>query len=141
MKIKFLLPGLLIAISLFWLFLAKDNYFHWDEWVFFMNFNNSPLLVFTSSYGEHFIPLNFLNHYLLFKIFGLDYLPYQIMPILFHVLNCFLLYKITLKETGNKMLAILALVLFGVSNVYNEDLIWSQGISNVASATFVSLSY
>ena len=136
-----ILAILLCAIFTFWLILTKNNYFHWDEWSFLLGFNQSPLNFLTKSYGEHYIPLNLLNHYLLFQTFGLNNLPFQLSVLFFHLLNCLIIVKIVFRKTGHYLLSILAVLVFGISNVYVEDVIWSQGISNVASATFVFLAY
>ncbi len=138
---KAILLTILAVIFLFWFFLTKNNYFHWDEWHFLMSFNQPVALFLTKPYGEHYLPLNLLNHYLFFRFFGLNNSPFQISVIIFHIINTFLLYKIIFRETNKFALALLGLILFGISNVYNEDLIWSQGVSSVGSAMLISLAF
>src|SRR6185295_1366600 len=99
----------------------------------------NPISFLFNSYGEHFLPLNLLNHYLLFKLFGLNYIPFQISTLLFHVATVFVLYKIIVEETNNKHVDLFSTIIFGISAVYIEDVLWSQGISSVASALFVAL--
>ncbi len=143
LKIKksYYLPVLLFSIFIFWLVLTWGNYFHWDEWYFFSAFNQAPQNFLLHSYGEHFIPFNLLNHYILFKLFGLNNFPFQLSVILSHLINIYLLYKIVSLETKNVRLALFSALIFGISNVYIEDVIWSQGISSVGSALFVSFGY
>ena len=139
-KNNFPVVVVLTAIFIFWVILTRNNFFHWDEWYFLTGFNQGVSSI-LKPYGDQYLPFNILNHFILFKTFGLNNRPFQLSVIIFHVINCLVLYKIIILETKNKKIALLATLLFGISNVYNEDLVWSQGISTVGSALFVSLGY
>lgn len=131
----------LSAVFLFWFILTKNNFFHWDEWNFFSIFSKDPKYFLFHSYGEHYIPLTELNHYILFKLFGLKYFPFQLPVIGFHILNTLILYKIILKETKNAKIALFCIPVFGISSVYVDNITWAVGITGVGSALFVSLGY
>lgn len=115
------------SIFFFWFFLAKDNYFHWDEWILFSN-ERVPLtkLLFTH-YLEHYIPLHFLYYYSMYKLFGLNYLPYQLVISLFQTINSWILFKVVYRITNKFKLSVVAMLLFGLSSIGVENLIWSIG--------------
>lgn len=138
---KLTLIGILSFIFFFWIIIAKDNYFHWDEWQFFAIFDQNPSSFLLAPYGDHFIPFNLLNHFILFKLFGLTYFPFHLSVVLLHLINSFLLFRIVVMETKNKNLGLFALLIFGISSVYLDNLVWSQGISNVGSALFISTAF
>lgn len=138
---KIILIAILAFIGSFWLIIAKDNYFHWDEWQFFTSFDEKPLNFLLKPYGEHFLPLNLLNHYLLFKLFGLSYFPFQLSVVFLHIVNVLILFRIVLLETKNEKIALFSTLIFGISSVYLDNLVWSQGVSNIGSALFVSAAY
>ena len=140
-RYKFALIGILTFIFLFWILIAKDNYFHWDEWQFFSIFDQKPSSFLLAPYGEHFLPLNLLNHFVLFKLFGLTYFPFHLSVVLIHLINSFLLFKIVVMETKNEKIALFSILIFGISSVYLDNLVWSQGISNVGSALFISIAF
>ncbi|MEK7565935.1 MAG: hypothetical protein AAB506_02735 [Patescibacteria group bacterium] len=125
----------------FWFFLSKGNYFHWDEWWFFTLFSKSPWQFLFNHYGEHFIPLNFLHHYILFSLFGLNYIPFQISVSFFHAINTVLLFILIYQKTQRRFLAIIISLLFGLANVPIENLVWSLGVNYVLAGLMIFLAY
>ena len=117
-------------IFLFWFLLAKDNYFHWDEWEYLLNFKDLPYYIFHQTH-EQFAFIQILHHFILFKLFGLTYWPFQLSENIFHALNSVLLYKIVKHETKRRDLARIAMILFGFSSVSVENLNNSAAISQV----------
>ena len=129
-----------LSVFSFWFVLSKDNYFHWDEWDYLTHFNDVRTFI-SKLPNEQFNLLHIFHHYLLFSLFGLNYLPFQLSSSFFHAVNSFLLYKIINRETGNRKLAIIAMGIFGFSSVSVENLNNSAAISQVFAGTFASAAY
>lgn len=140
MKKKFFVPLLLSAIFLFWLLLGEGNFFHWDEWLMFIMAGKPWSQLLLTTYAGHYIPLNLLYYFAMIRVFGLNYVPYQLIVAFLHALNCGLLYLIIFKETKKYWLAILALVVFGFSNVGVENLIWSLGMNYLSASILVNFA-
>lgn len=132
---------LAVLIFGFWFWLAKDNYFHWDEWGFLTSFRGGYWHTVLSWGNEHFIPLNVFHHFLLFIFFGLNYLPFQISVSFFHALNSYLLYKIFLKKTGSQTISLCMLALYGFTSIFVENVAWSLGVSVVLASTLFFAAY
>ncbi len=140
-KFNSILVLTLIFIFVFWLLLSKNNYFHMDDWEYIGRFNENIWPMLTRPFFEMFLPLNILLYYILYRLFGLSYLPFQINVLFFHTLNCLLLYLIIKRESGKKFLAYGGMVIFGLSSVPIDDIIWSMGINHVLAGTFLFLTY
>lgn len=132
---------LAVLIFGFWFWLGKDNYFHWDEWGFFTNFNKGYWYTVLSWGSEHFIPLNVLHHFLLFKVFGLNYLPFQNSVTFFHTLNSYLLYKISMAKTNSQIISLCMMALYGFTSIFVENIVWSLGVSVILASTLFFCAY
>lgn len=137
---KILAVIIFILTFAFWFLLANGNYFHWDEWRIFSNFNQPLGNFLFHPYGEHFIPLNFLHYYLLFSVFGLNYIPFQFSVSFFHAVNTVLLFVLILNRTKKLILSTLLAIIFGLANVPIENLVWSLGINYVLAGFCVFLA-
>lgn len=137
-RLSFLLA---LLVFIYWLSLSFANYFHYDEWDFFTKMNGSAWEVITKSYSGHFIPLNLLHHFLLFKIFGLNYVPFQVSTILFHTLNSLILYFVVFRLTRQKYLSLISMALFAFSSIGIENIIWSLGVNYCAAGFFLFASF
>lgn len=128
-------------IFIFWLLLSRDNFFHADEWEYFMRMRLSPSTFLSMPYGGHFIPLSTFIHYFLIKLFGLSYMPFQFVVSFIHTINSYLLFLTVQVATKNFRLALLAMILFGFSSVGIEIPIWSIGINIALSSTLIFSAY
>ncbi len=132
---------ILFLTFVFWILLTKDNYFHWDEWGIFSQFKEGPTFYLLHPLNEHYIPLSATIHYFLFRFFGLNYLPFQIVLISLHTFNCYLLYRIVYRQTGDHFLATIGTILFAIASTAAENLVWSIGINITLAGTFAFLAY
>lgn len=90
--------------------------------------------------AEHFSPITHILLFAEFKIFSLNFYPYLMVALILHLINCFILYKLTKLITGKKSYALLAVSLFFINLTYTEAFLWSlHGL--LLSMTFLGLSF
>ena len=87
-----------------------------------------------------FRPVPHLLLVLLYKIFGLNALPFQIMSLSIHFLNAILIYLIIEKLIGNRYFSMAASVLFSVSFLITEAVFWISGVTSLLVTMFYLLS-
>ncbi len=130
-----------LAIFLFWFFISRHNYFHLDEWKYFMRMSLPPARFLAMSYNGHFIPLLEIYYYLMIKIFGLNYIPFQVATDLLHALNSLIIYLVASQLTKRRDLPLAAMILFGFSSVGVEVPVWSINVAAAAIGTFTYAAF
>lgn len=136
----------LIFVGLF--ILLRETFFFHDEWSFLYTIVNSPSRFLLEQHNGHFMPIFNLIYLFEYKIFGLNYYPYQFILLALHFLNGYLLYKIVKQLTEKKGLAILSFFLFILNSIYWEILFSSSSalqyilyLNFTALAIFLFLKY
>jgi hypothetical protein len=73
----------------------------------------------------------------LYWFFGYNATPYFALSLLFHLTNVILIYILTIRLTGSKIIAFFSSLLYGISQVNLECLIWiSAGNKDLPMTTF-----
>lgn len=138
LKYFFLILTCSIFVGLF--SLLKETFFFHDEWTFLYQIINSPKDFIFSPHNDHFMPLFKLIYFLEYKLFGLNYPLYQLVLLIFHFANAYLLLLIIQSLTKNKNLGILAFFLFLVSLVYWEVIFASATLPTVLCLFLIGLA-
>lgn len=143
LELIFLLLALLIFIvSYFWVPLI---FFQQDEILGFGLFIKEGAKIIYSGLGEtkiqHFIPLTMSLSYGIFSLLGLKYWTYNLVALLFHLLNGWLVYLIAGALFKKKISAVFAILLFFSSNVAAQLIMWPVINLNSLSLTFSLLAW
>jgi len=140
LRINIHLVIVLISIFLFWILLAKDNFFHMDDWEWINNYQKGFWgMVTTIRDGEHFYPLSAIIYYFFLRFFGLTYVPFHVLNITVHIINSYLVYKITIHETNSAGINIPAALLFGFASTAPDILVWAVSYHITAAGFFLFL--
>ena len=137
-KYLWLFLSLIYFIILF--LLLKQTFFFHDEWSFLYKVITDPLGFVLESHNGHFMPLFGLSYLILYKVFRLNYAPYELFLLIFHFLNAYLLSLIVIKITKKKYLGFLSFVLFLASSSYWEVLFSFSTFPTVLCLTMMALS-
>lgn len=136
------------------IFYAYWNLFHsfflQDEWLGFALFllrdNNGGFerifldSIFLSG-STHVAPLAVIFLYGQFKLFALNFSQYALVSIINHILNTFLVVVLAYKLLKNKYLSSLAGLLFGLSSISSQSIVWiATSVNTLPAATFTILS-
>jgi hypothetical protein len=143
---NFLLFGLLLALSLIFFSLVRDNSFwHSGDYLYLnqsMDIEESWENLFVSAPNQPFQPVVKLVFYLEYKLFGLDAKKYYLFNILVHSLNAFLVFFLVVTLLRDRTIAVLSSVLFAcaVGN-YGKAVMNVSGINDlvVTLLTLVTL--
>jgi len=92
--------------------------------------------IFTTFYSSNYHPLTTLCWALLFKFFGTEPLPYHLLNLLLHLLNIFLVFRITERLSGQRVSAIIVSLLFAVHPLHVESVAWISELKDVLYAAF-----
>ena len=72
-----------------------------------------------------------------FKLFGIHPLYWHVAAIAVHLLACLLFYFFTARLTGDKWIAVVAVLLFGLHPVHVEDVAWISGTTETLLAVLL----
>lgn len=114
-------------------------FFQQDEWMGFALIISNGFDVIFRGLGDHvihFIPITNLLNFLSFNLFGLNSIFYNIIGLLLHFLNSFLIFKISLIIFKNKKYALLSAVIFITSAISSQLIMWPLVSLNIISLTF-----
>jgi len=138
-----LIAGLVLVVwrEIFQTFFQQDEWSWLGRYIYFSNFG---LLVpagqsIKYGLGDHFAPLAALLRTILIRQFGLDFFPYAVFSLFFHILNSFLIFYLTFLLTKRRDMGILAGFLFAVSSIPYNAIIWISNSIWVLPALFFSL--
>ncbi len=126
-------------------------FFQADEWFYFTQF--LPLTgkwygVFSSIYksvfeshavsgGGHMAPIMNISWYFNNLLFGLNFIPYILLSLFFHVLNAFFIYLILKRLNNLPRVGFIAAVFFGLSYVHQQAVTWVIAFSTTLSVTLI----
>ncbi len=155
-KYKFHLLVLLclIIINLAFFSLNLNDFFVSDDfdWLYLVKFSEHSLTdYFTGNYygiqgeGGAYRPLVTVIFLLNYKIFGLNYLGFHIVNLIFHIGVCFLVYLLALllfeKFKAKNKIAILAAVFFSLLPNHSEAVVWVAAIADPVASFFYLLAF
>lgn len=99
-----------------------------------------PQIIFEPQ-AERFLPIFRLFSLLEFKLFGLEFTYYVLVAFLIHLLNCFLLWKLSYQIVRNKYFAWIAVSLFAVNLTHVESLLWWSAHGELLAMTFLATAF
>lgn len=119
-------------------------FFQQDEIFSFGFFNkegiNSISYFLTLDKLTHVTPITFGLSYLLYLVFGLNWIPFNILGLIFHALNGVLICLIVYTLFKDKMLSLISLLIFYSMSGANELIMWPVANLNVLCLSFGLLS-
>ena len=96
--------------------------------------------IFSSFYFCNYHPLTTLTYLIEYKCYGLNPLPYHLLNVLLHLLNTWLVFKLTEKLSGKKMNAIFVSLLFAIHPMHVESIAWISERKDVLYTSFYLLT-
>lgn len=138
-------PFILLAflVILFWYPVTQNNDFFYDDLDFIQTFqqNQATLGYFFAPHNEHFMPMFKGIFFIMFKIFGLNIVPYMWLLILVHIINVSLFYAICKKIFPHaKWLPMILAVLVLANSTYYEVIHWFILLCTALSFMFLQIS-
>ena len=142
MKYLFFLLGLVFLIcysKVPFLFFQQDEILGFGQFmqkgwsVVFQGLGSSKII--------HFVPVTMSLSYLIYHLWGANYIIYNTAGLFLHLINGLLLYKISLKTNNNKVAAFIAVALFLLSSQAGELVMWPVISLNTISLTFALLAW
>jgi tetratricopeptide (TPR) repeat protein len=135
--------ALFIIVSLAFAPAVGNGFTNWDDDVYVTgnaDLQGSPLHAvakfFTATYACNYQPLTMLSYLADFSLFGLRPWGYHLTGVLFHALNCLLLFFIVYRLSRRTTVAFLAALLFGLHPLRVESVAWVAARKDVVSAFF-----
>lgn len=80
--------------------------------------------IFSDFYFGMYHPLTMLTYLFEYSCFGLNPLPYHLFNIILHLLNTWLVFRLTENLSGNKITAVVASLLFALHPMHVESVVW-----------------
>jgi len=135
--------GITLAIALLYA-PALSAYFISDDFgtVAFLFFNRLNLdqvawfLLQSNDGGIYFRPLGQLFYLTDWWIWGIDSFGYHLTNVVFHALNCILVYALARRVSANQRIGLVAAILFAVMAVHSEAVAWVGARYDVICAFF-----
>jgi len=127
----------LVAAAVVWRPLL-DNYFLSDDFLSLFDLVTLPLpRFFTQIFGGHLYIVRNVVFAAMYGAFGPEPRPWFWSVLLTHLLNVFLLHRVVLRVTGDRLLACLGATLWGTSPVLEGALGWYSVYGHVLLTTLV----
>jgi protein O-mannosyl-transferase len=93
--------------------------------------------IFSSVHSSgNYHPFTILSNLFEFTLFKLNPLPYHLVNILLHLLNTWLVYKLSERLSGNKITALVVSILFAIHPMHVESVAWVSERKDVLYAFF-----
>ena len=125
-----IVPFILIATFLAYIPALKAGFVNWDDGDYvtdnflIRDLSNIKLLVTTPVQGNYH-PLTMLSLAINYSISGLEAWSYHLFNILFHLVNCFLVFRLALLlSKRNIIIAFTTAILFGIHPMHVESVAW-----------------
>jgi len=124
------------------------TFFEQDEWYFMGRYyvarSEGSLSAWASfcsagSFSGHFIPLVQFFNLIQYTLFGLNFEFYAYASIFFHIINCFTFYVLAKVLFREKTRALLACLLFALSSMHSQAIIWIGAYGAAQSALLFAL--
>lgn len=97
---------------------------------------NGIKAIFTHFYSFNYHPLTTISNLVEFHFWGLDPVPYHLFNVLFHLLNVWLVYKVTEALSGKGITALVVSILFAIHPMHVESVAWIAERKDVLYAAF-----
>jgi len=92
--------------------------------------------IFTHFYSFNYHPLTTVSNLTEYTIFGLNPLPYHLFNVLLHLLNVWLVYRLTEQLSGKRFTALVVAILFAVHPMHVESVAWIAERKDVLYSAF-----
>lgn len=132
---------LIIFVLTYWL--VPSIFFQQDEWRGFGLMVAEGASSIVANFGNssfHFIPVNLSLAYLIFKLFHLNYIAYNLVGLTIHFINGLLVFKIAQYLFDKKQFAFVAATIFISSSIPAQLVMWPVVSLSTLSLTFMLLS-
>ena len=120
-------------------------FFVQDEWYVFGTFFSSGIKAIWSgivfSRLGHFVPLGKILNYAVFSAFGLNSFPYNVLAIVIHSINAFLVFLISGKLISNKFWRLIPPLVFLSSYIGYEQVGWPMVGLNAFSLSLLLIAW
>jgi tetratricopeptide (TPR) repeat protein len=80
--------------------------------------------IFSTFYAGFYQPFVLLTYLVEYKLFGLNPLPYHLTNVLLHLINCWLVFKLSEQLSANKLTALIVCALFAIHPMHVESVVW-----------------
>lgn len=90
----------------------------------------------SSFYGGNYNPLTTLTYLFEYTKFGLNPFPYHLLNVLLHLVNTWLVFKLSDKLSGKKITALVVCILFAVHPMHVESVAWVSERKDVLYTLF-----
>lgn len=137
--------GVLLIVLLVYL-PTFGAYFQQDEWIAFGNalsggeFSILKLLSFSFSPNVgHYVPFHHILFGILFQLFGIDYVKWMLISILWHLGTTYIVGRLLYKLLRNYMSATVGMLLFGLSGAAHQATTWVVADINTHGSTFFGI--
>ena len=117
----------------------RGDFVNWDDPDYvnetFFKFSDFKTLVTTPIQGNYH-PLTVLSLALNYAISGMNAWSYHLVNLLLHLLNCFLVFRLTLMLSSNALIAFVTSLLFGIHPMHVESVAWVTERKDVLYSAF-----
>lgn len=134
------LPGLAVILFLFVVYLPNWNTwfqgddFEWLNQVYAGWKNPAVLFELINNFFRPVVKVLYLVNY---TFFGTEALYYNLVTLLIHLVNVYLLYYLIVKVTKRQVFSSFIALTYGVSAMYSESTLWSAGRPESMVMTFM----
>jgi tetratricopeptide (TPR) repeat protein len=139
---KWMVPVILIVTFLAYIPVLNAGFVEWDDPDYVSNnilirsFSNLGKLLITPLQGNYH-PLTMLSLAINYAISGLDAWSYHLFNLIFHLVNCYLTFRLTMLLTNrNLIIAFTTAILFGVHPMHVESVAWISERKDVLYTLF-----
>ncbi len=133
-----LLPVLPLVLSAIVYLPVTRTYFFADDFVCLFQIVNAGFLRFVLQlFGGHILVVRNVLYYLSYQLFGFDPRPYYWVSFLTHLLNVWLLFRVTRRLTGSSTLASLGAAMWGTSPLCIGTIGWYSVYGQMMVATIL----
>ena len=143
-----ILPFLILSI-LPWItyFNTLNNEFVFDDLILIQSNETLPSLkniynIITVTTQEHsYRPVRALSYAIDYHFSGFNPFSYHISNIVYHIINCFMVYLITLSLLSNRATAFFAAILFAVHPVHTDSVTYIAGRRDILFTLFYLIGF
>jgi protein O-mannosyl-transferase len=143
------LPVILILIVIFAAFFPclKNGFVNWDDGPYvtenpvIRHFSGTNIArVFSTIYISSYLPVTMLSYMLDYRLFGMDPFGYHLTSLIFHLLNCLLVFWLFRRLSGSVLVAFLTALFWGIHPLRVESVAWVSERKDVLYTCFFLLS-
>ena len=139
--------GFIIIVTSVAFYPCIRNGFVWDDegyilvnhYIKTMSLNNLKAIMTTPIFGNYH-PITILSYAWEYFFFGLNPAPYHIVNVIFHLINCILVFYFILRLSRSIPVAFITSLLFGIHPLHVESVAWISERKDVLYAFFYLIS-